>query len=518
MSTQPETLVGGRYRLERQIGAGATARVWLAFDQVLERQVAVKMLAEPIGGESAHIERFRREARAVANLQHAHIVTVLDSGEHDGMPFIVLEYVDGETLKERIQRVGRLTITEAVAIAIEVARALDAAHARGLVHRDVKPQNILLDAEGGAKITDFGIARSGNEEGLTIGGRVLGTTDYVSPEQALGHQVTGQSDLYSLGVVLYESLTGSVPFRASSHIAVATMHVREEIPDLQQRRPDVSAALAALVERATAKHLARRYASARELIADLEEVLAIETARTGDAGREATMVIRSLPERANQRVPVRVRHPFALAGMAVVAVAAIAAIIAFVISSTHRGVGAPANLSRPAHEAVVRLAQTAAVQYNPFGTEPEGAATVEQAIDGDVATTWRTSTYIDGVLGKSGVGIYVNAAPGVAANEAVVLTPTPGFHFQIWGADRVPAITYNTNPQPGISPSTLGWTLLGHGHAATTTTVSLGHVRERHYYLLWITDLGSDPQHQPRSVQIAEFELRQRARGAAQRR
>jgi serine/threonine-protein kinase len=510
MSTRPETLVGGRYRLEREIGAGATARVWLAFDQVLERRVAVKMLATPIGGDTAHIERFRREARAVANLQHAHIVTVLDSGEHEGVPFIVLEYVDGETLKERIQRVGRLTISEAVAIAVEVARALDAAHARGLVHRDVKPQNILLDAEGGAKITDFGIARSGGEDGLTVGGRVLGTTDYVSPEQALGHPVSGQSDIYSLGVVLYESLTGSVPFSAPSPIAVATMHVREEIPDLQARRPDVSAALAAVVERATAKHLARRYANARELIADLEEALAIETARTGGAGREATLVIRSMPQQTTRRVPVRVRHPAAIGAAAIGSVAVAAVIIAFIVESTHRGVGEPANLPRAPHETFVRLDQTAAIQYNPFGTSPEEPATVEQAIDGNVATTWRTSTYVGGRLGKSGVGLYVDAAPDAAANEAVVVTPTPGFHFQIWGADSVPSITYTSVARPG-TPANLGWTLLGSGLAADTTTVHLSHVRERLFYLLWITDLGPDPTGAGKNVQIAEFELRQRS-------
>ena len=372
MSTKPETLVGGRYRVERQIGSGATARVWLAFDQVLERRVAVKMLAAPIGGESAHIERFRREARAVAQLQHPHIVTVLDTGEHDAMPYIVLEYVDGETLKARIQRVGRLTITEAVAFVVEIARALDAAHARGLVHRDVKPQNILLDAEGGAKITDFGIARSGNEDGLTVDGRVLGTTDYVSPEQALGHQVTGQSDVYSLGVVLYEALTGSVPFSAPSHIAVATMHVRDEIPDVQQRRPEVSAALAAVVERATAKHLARRYASAREMIADLEEVLAIETARVGDAGKEATIVLRSLPEQATRRLPARVRHPLSLLALAVVAVAVVGAVVWFLATSTHRGVAPPQGLAGSNHERAVRPAQGAAVPYNPFGTDARG--------------------------------------------------------------------------------------------------------------------------------------------------
>src|ERR1017187_3769581 len=326
MGTTPQTIVGGRYRLERQIGAGATARVWLAFDSVLERRVAIKMLAGSVGGETAHIERFRREARAVARLQHPHIVAVLDSGEHDGMPFIVLEYGEGETLKEGIRRVGRLTITEAVAFAIEVARALEAAHAHGIVHRDVKPQNILLDPEAGAKITDFGIARSGNEAGLTLGGRVLGTTDYVSPEQALGHEVTGQSDLYSLGVVLYESLTGGVPFSAPNHIAVAAMHVRDEIPDVQQRRPQVSAALAAVVDRATAKHLARRYAVARELIADLEAVLAIETVRTGNAGKEATIVLRSLPPRATRGLPLRVKHPASIAAAAVLAIAVAGAI------------------------------------------------------------------------------------------------------------------------------------------------------------------------------------------------
>ncbi|HLK44472.1 MAG TPA: serine/threonine-protein kinase, partial [Acidimicrobiales bacterium] len=260
MSVAPQARVDGRYRLERQIGAGATSRVWLAFDTVLERRVAVKMLEAPTGAEATHGERFRREVRAVAQLQHAHIVGVYDSGEHEHVPFIVLEYVEGETLKERIRRAGRLTITEAVAIAIEVARALEAAHARGIVHRDIKPQNILLDPEGGAKLTDFGIARSGHEAALTVGGRVLGTTDYVSPEQALGQPVTGQSDLYSLGIVLYEMLTGEVPFRGENQVAVAMKHVREQIPDVQSKRPGVSAALAAVVDTATAKRVEDRYA------------------------------------------------------------------------------------------------------------------------------------------------------------------------------------------------------------------------------------------------------------------
>ena len=162
----------------------------------------------------------------------------------------MLEYVDGETLKDLIRREGPLEIPQAIAYAIEIARALGAAHERQIVHRDVKPQNVLISEEGGAKITDFGIARTLTEEGLTMAGRVLGTTDYVSPEQALGQPVTGQSDLYSLGVVLYEMLTGDVPFHGSSPVAVAMKHVREDVPDVQALRPEISAASAAVVDRA----------------------------------------------------------------------------------------------------------------------------------------------------------------------------------------------------------------------------------------------------------------------------
>ena len=201
MSTILGTTLNGRYRLEARIGAGGMSTVYRALDETLQRQVAIKLMNREVASDSDQLERFRREARAVAQLSHPHIVGVIDAGEDEGRPYIVFEYVEGETLKERIRRLGRLPIAEAVAYAIEIARALGAAHARHIVHRDVKPQNVLIDEEGSAKVTDFGIARTLDEEGLTADGRVLGTTDYVSPEQALGQQVTGQSDLYSLGVV-----------------------------------------------------------------------------------------------------------------------------------------------------------------------------------------------------------------------------------------------------------------------------------------------------------------------------
>src|SRR3954449_9059402 len=236
METVIGTRLSGRYRIEDEIGSGGMSTVYRAFDETLERQVAVKIMHSDISRDPAALERFRRESRTVAQLSHPHVVMVIDAGEDAGHPYIVFEHVRGETLKDRIRREGPLPIAEAIAYAIEIGRALEAAHEQGLVHRDVKPQNVLLDEEGRAKVTDFGIASGLEFEQLTGTGRVIGTTDYVSPEQAMGEPVTGQSDVYSLGIVLYEMLSGEVPFKADSAVSVAMKHVREGLPDVQRRR------------------------------------------------------------------------------------------------------------------------------------------------------------------------------------------------------------------------------------------------------------------------------------------
>ena len=342
MSTLVGMQLNGRYRLDAQIGSGGMSTVYRAFDSVLERRVAVKLMHREIAADTDQLERFRREARAVAQLSHPHIVGVIDAGEEDGRPYIVFEYVEGETLKDRIRRMGRLPVDEAIAYAIEISRALEAAHARHIVHRDVKPQNVLIDEEGSAKVTDFGIARSLDEEGLTADGRVLGTTDYVSPEQALGHDVNGQSDVYSLGVVLFEMLTGDVPFHGENQVAVAMKHVREDLPDVQMRRPEVSAGLAAILDRMTDKHLEHRYPDAHTLEVDLEDALAAEAARSGRSTGEATAVIATLPERTKRRLPLRMRRRFpvfAVIAALLLVSAAVAVLVIQGLERTERGTG-----------------------------------------------------------------------------------------------------------------------------------------------------------------------------------
>src|SRR5438270_2558206 len=283
--------------------------VYRAYDETLERWVAIKVLHADMLQDDSQLERFRREARAAARLSNPYVVTVIDAGEDANRPFIVFEYVEGETLKARIRRVGRLPIAEAIAYAIEIGRALSAAHAEQIVHRDVKPQNVPIDLEGRAKVTDFGIARSLGLDGLTLAGRVLGTTDYVAPEQAVGDGATQQSDIYSLGVCLWEMLTGDVPFKGGNQVAVAMQHIRDPLPDVSHLRPEVSAVLASIVDRSTRKELQNRYATVEEMVRDLEQALAIEARRGGQVSGEATTVLRALPGETAGWVPLRIRSP-----------------------------------------------------------------------------------------------------------------------------------------------------------------------------------------------------------------
>jgi serine/threonine protein kinase len=247
--------------------------VFLARDRVLGRDVALKVLRKQYAGDDEFAERFRREAMSAASLSHPNIVQVYDRGEtEEGASYIAMEYVPGGTLKERILREGPLEAAEAAGLGAQVAEALGAAHDRGLVHRDVKPQNVLLTARGGAKVADFGIARAGSSATISRTGSVIGTAGYMSPEQALGKPATSKSDLYSLGVVLYEALTGELPYTADNPIAVSMKHVNEPVRPPREIDPGIPEGMNAIVTKLMAKDPEDRYADADELADDLRRV------------------------------------------------------------------------------------------------------------------------------------------------------------------------------------------------------------------------------------------------------
>jgi eukaryotic-like serine/threonine-protein kinase len=272
-----DTLVAGRYRLLHRLGTGGMADVWAADDQMLDRRVALKFLLPRYSEDQQFVERFRREAAAAAGLQHPNVVGVFDRGEHEGVPFIAMEYVQGASLKELIDR--GLTVGEAVEIIRQVLAGARFAHSKGIIHRDLKPQNVLVDAEGRARVADFGIARAGASE-ITQTGSVLGTAQYLSPEQAQGLPVTAASDLYSVGVMLYEALTRRVPFDADTPVAVALKQVSEQAPPPSKLNPRVPPALDAVVLKALAKDPANRFASAEQFLAALDAAEADPTSRS----------------------------------------------------------------------------------------------------------------------------------------------------------------------------------------------------------------------------------------------
>ena len=264
-----------RYSIVRPLGDGGMARVYLAHDEILDRDVALKVLWEYFASDDEFVGRFEREARSAASLSHPNIVQVFDRGETEsGTAYMAMEYVPGGTLKDRISREGPLSPEDAAGVAIQIAEALGAAHGRGVIHRDIKPHNVLISESGEAKVTDFGIARAAAATTATRTGRVLGTAGYMSPEQALGQRVDQRTDLYSLGVVLFEMLTGGLPFRGESPITVSMKHVNEPPPPPKEIKPDLPEGANALVLKLLAKNPDDRYADAWALIDDLQKMRA----------------------------------------------------------------------------------------------------------------------------------------------------------------------------------------------------------------------------------------------------
>ena len=503
----PPRVLGGRYLLEERIASGGMASVWRVHDEKLARTVAVKLLHDHLAQDTSFRDRFTDEARAAAKLAHPNVVGVYDIG-HDGegdavKVWLVMEYVDGMTLRDLMQQLGRLDVGQAAAIGERVARALDAAHTVGLVHRDVKPANILLGADGAVKVADFGIAKADGGEDRTSTGMVLGTAAYVAPEQILAQPVDGRTDQYALGCVLYECLAGQRPFKGDTPVATAAQRLEKDPAPLRGYRTDVPRALDSAITRAMARKPGNRYATSSALAdalapyadADTAQTAALVTARTG--GTPTTVLHGDDPD-ATPPPPVAPESFLRSEGRWLAPV-----LILVLVAAALVGVGLATGVidpvtartaeedptttaSPPAEQPQVAVAsggplpRVAALAYDPLGDGQEYDDEAGLAIDGDPATAWRTERYDNEVLAllKEGVGVVVDLGQSAQVTQVTVRTTTPGIDFDVRAVEgsAVPA---------GIDE---GWrTARAVPKARDVGVVDLPTSVRARYVLVWLT-------------------------------
>ncbi len=482
-----DEVIADRYELEELVGTGGMSSVYRARDRLLERHVALKILHPHHSSDEDFVQRFRKEARLVAQLSHPNIVTVIDRGDDGGRQFIVFEYVEGENLKEVVTREGPLPLRRVLELALQIGRGLAFAHSQGLVHRDVKPQNVLMNGDDQAKVTDFGIARSIDVDvGVTQTGTVLGTSAYIAPEQASGGDITPQTDVYSLGVVLYELLTGEVPFPGESFVAVAMKHINDPPPTLLERRPDTPPRLAAAVDRALAKEPGERFGSMDDFVAELSACLA-ELGPEADA--DATMIVPAALASAERgsRPPRGVRVPAGRSGSSpwpflvpLIIVAAALGAVGLYFAVTRTGVGNLGSSPPPARGThAVHLSGVGA--WDPQGGDGEHDSAAPNATDGNPDTFWGTEHYQS--FDKPGVGVVLQAPSAVQLKSVTVTTDTPGFTAEIQSGPSAhgPFVTV-------VSPSRV---------VGDRTRFVIGGSKAATFYLVWITQLppGSDTAH-----------------------
>jgi eukaryotic-like serine/threonine-protein kinase len=469
-----ETILAGRYRLVRLIDRGGMAEVWEGKDEILDRPVAIKVLHPRLAGDDQFQERFRLEAVAAARLAHPNVVGTFDTGIDGGVAYIVMELVAGRTLREILRDEGRLPVSKAVAIAAAVADALHYAHEAGIVHRDVKPANILIGNDGRVKVADFGIAKAATDRDLTESGTLLGTAKYLAPEQVAGQPQDRRADVYGLGVVLYEMLCGRPPFTGDTDMAVAYQHAHADPPKLRQLRPDVSRRLESIVLKAMAKSPDQRFATAADMRAALLGVPF--EADEDDDDITTAMFVRDVPPgpsyaRAGRSWVV----PVVLAVVIVVVVGTVAYL--FWQSQTGKNLLSGSTNTKTSVPATP-LAPVAHAFDPPPGDGHEHDSDLPKLTDGDPNTVWTTEHYDTGFAGlKQGVGFTLVLNSPQKLGHLQIVSPTKAWSASVYVA---------ASPKTELAQ----WGAPVASHVVNGTTTFDLHGRQGAAVLVWITDLG----------------------------
>lgn len=460
-----------RYVLEAPVASGGMATVWKARDEVLARAVAVKILNPELAQDQGFLDRFRTEALAAARLSHPHIIQTYDTGmDTDGRHYIVMEFCDGGTLADMLQREGSLPPDRAVGLTLCVCDALGHAHRHDVVHRDVKPANVLVGPSGSLKVGDFGIAKAAFASGdLTTTGKVLGTVTYLSPEQAHGAEPDSRSDLYSLGVVLYELLVGRPPFIGETHVATAMQHMREEPPPPRTLRAGIPRRLESVVLKSLAKDPDNRFANADELGSALREA-------SGSSAPTTTIATaRPVPRTA----AARTEEPGIGRILALIAAMIIAAVaIAYVVGDEE----SPGPNGQPGAAGTSPVRVTTVSDFDPYGAgQEEHSEEAPLAADSDNSSAWTTEDYQDSfqLLGKAGVGLVFDLGRPTEIARAQLTFGTPGVDFELRAADS-------------LGDDESDFELMGgRDNAPGSVTLEVDGEPAR-YWLVWITALPGE--------------------------
>ena len=484
MSTEQITLAG-RYVLESRIARGGMGTVWRASDEVLARTVAVKLLHPSLSNNQQFIERFRREAFAAARLTHPNIVSIYDTGHEESFGdsrrhYIVMEYCGGGTVKDVLDRRGSLEPQEAVEIGARVCDALGYAHRNGVVHRDIKPENVLVAEDGSLKVADFGIAKAAFALGdLTTTGVILGTVTHISPEQARGEEPDARSDLYSVGILVYELLTGRPPFRAESEIGTAMQHVHDPPPPLRSFKPGIPRQIESAVLQALQKDPQDRYGSADEMRRALESA----GGETPTRALRATKPVPAVASQAPGAVAGDRRSPASrlavaaliLVGLSVLAALLIPTLVDRVPSGSRPDRGG--DRQRRSGRALAPIPVRAVNDFDPFGDDGEHPEEAELAADGNRASSWTTESY-DGPLTalKPGVGLVFDLGPGTEVTRVVVASSQPGHGFVLKQSDV-------------IAGDDSGFSNVARVDDAPATARLMIEPTQARYWLIWITSL-----------------------------